>query len=342
MMKIRFNHFERVAGLFVIFAVMGLFVFALAVAIQRGVFEKKVPLRTSLENADGVREGTIVSMQGLRIGQVDEVELVSANEIYVSFRIREKYQNKIRSDSFVRSVRPFVFGEKMLEITVGNNSSPPVESNAMLRSLPTTDVMDLLSGRAAGPSVEFIERITENLKFVAEAFMDPKRSRALIKMFDEVGPLIRNASALTGEAHVLLKAANKDQQLVKVIGNMVDITNEIHKALPEVAKQSPEMLGHLGKIARNMAILTDELQRTLPAMQKIAPEIPRASERAIEALDETVVTLKALQKTFLLRSNALEVREEEATAKKLKQETERSRDPAATGDKISPAQDESK
>jgi phospholipid/cholesterol/gamma-HCH transport system substrate-binding protein len=102
------------------------------------------------------------------------------------------------------------------------------------------------------------------------------------------------------------------------------------------------MLGHLGKIARNMAILTDELQRTLPAMQKIAPEIPRASERAIEALDETVVTLKALQKTFLLRSNALEVREEEATAKKLKQETERSRDPAATGDKISPAQDESK
>lgn len=334
-MKVKFNHFERVAGLFVIVAAMGLLVFALAVAIQRGVFEPKVRLQTTLENADGVREGTIVAMQGLRIGQVDEVELISSEEVFVSFRIGKKYLSKIRSDSVVRAVRPFIIGEKTLEITIGSISSPPAVENAMLRSMPSADIMDILSGRAVGPYVEILGKMTENLKFVAEAFMDPKRSRSLVKMFDEMGPLVRNASALTGEAHTLLKAANKDQQLVKVIGNLVDITNELHKAMPEISKQSPEMLGHLSKIARNMAVLTDELQKTLPAMQKLAPEIPRASERAIEALDETVVTLKALQKSFLLRGNAREVREEEAIARKVKEEAEKSRVPAS-GEQVAP------
>lgn len=328
-MKVKFNHFERVAGLFVMFAFVGLLAFALAVAIQRGFFEPKVRLQTTLQNADGVREGTLVAMQGLRIGQVDDVELISAEEVYVSFRIGRKYLDKVRSDSVVRAVRPFVIGEKTLEITVGSFAAPPVAENAMLLSMPSADIMDILSGRAVGPYVEILGKMTENLKFVAEAFMDPKRSRSLVKMFDEMGPLVRNASALTGEANVLLKAANKDQQLVKVVGNLVAITNELHRAMPEITKHSPEMLGHLSKIARNMAVLTDELQKTLPAMQKLAPEIPRASERAIEALDETVVTLKALQKSFLLRGNAREVREEEAIAKKVKEESEKSRVPAS-------------
>ncbi|MDZ4084637.1 MAG: hypothetical protein U1E10_16975, partial [Bdellovibrionales bacterium] len=105
------------------------------------------------------------------------------------------------------------------------------------------------------------------------------------------------------------------------------ITTEVHKAMPEVTKHSPEMLGHLSKIARNMSVLTDELQKTLPMMQKLAPEIPRASERALEALDETVVTLKALQKSFLLRGSAAEVREEEALTRK-KQKQDEARVPA--------------
>ncbi len=44
----------------------------------------------------------------------------------------------------------------------------------------------------------------------------------------------------------------------------------------------------------------------------MGPELPRTSKRAIEALDETVVTLKALQKSFLLRGSVQEVRTEEA------------------------------
>jgi phospholipid/cholesterol/gamma-HCH transport system substrate-binding protein len=39
--------------------------------------------------------------------------------------------------------------------------------------------------------------------------------------------------------------------------------------------------------------------------------LPRATKRAVEALDEMVVTLKALQKSFLLSGKVKDVKEEE-------------------------------
>jgi len=326
--KVKFNRFERVAGLFVLIAFSGIFAFGVAVAIQKGIFEKKVTLQTNLESADGVREGTAVTMQGLRIGQVDSVKLVSAQEVRVIFKMSHKYLDKVRADSVVRAVRPFIIGEKSLDVTIGSSEAAPAAEMAMLKAVPTTDIMDMISGRTLGPSLEMLGRVTENLKFVAEAFVDPKRSQALVRMFDDLSPLLRNASSLSSEANGLLKAVNKDKQLVTVVNNLVAITTEVHKAMPEVTKHSPEMLGHLSKIARNMSVLTDELQKTVPMMQKLAPEIPRASERALEALDETVVTLKALQKSFLLRGSAAEVREEEALSRKMEKQDE-SRVPAA-------------
>ena len=311
-MKIKFNRFERVAGLFVLGAIVGGVALILAVAIKRGVFESKVELQTSVLTADGLREGTVVSMQGLRIGKVTEIELVSATEVHVKFKMNREYLDKVRSDSVVRILRPFIIGEKILDVSVGSREATALHENATLVSIPTTDVMEILSGRTMGPYVELMGKMADNLKIVAEYFLDPKRSQALIRMFDDLSPLLRNASSLTKQANTMLTGMNRDQQLVTMVSNLVEITNEVHRVLPAVAKESPEMLGHLAKIAKNMAILTDEIQKTLPMMQKIAPEIPKASERALEALDQTVVTLKALQKSFLLRSSVAEVHQEES------------------------------
>jgi phospholipid/cholesterol/gamma-HCH transport system substrate-binding protein len=46
-------------------------------------------------------------------------------------------------------------------------------------------------------------------------------------------------------------------------------------------------------------------------MHDVGPELPGASRRLLEALNETVVLLKAMQKSFLMRGNVREVREEE-------------------------------
>lgn len=314
-MKIKFNKYERVAGVFLLGALGGTLAFGIAVAIKKGFFEAKVNLETVVTSADGLHEGTLVTMQGLRVGSVTSVELLKAQEVLVKFEVAQKYSGQIFRDSKVKVFRPFIIGDKALDLEVVDSKSDNIVDGVRLVSEPSADIMDLVSGKTLGPSIDLLGKFAENLKYVAEAFMDPKRTQSLVKMFDELAPLLHNASSLTTEANALLKAANKNQNLAKTLQNLGDITAEIHKLMPALAKDSPEMMQHLAKIARNTAVLTDELQKTLPVVEKMAPEIPRASARALEALDETVITLKALQKSFILRGSVQDVRDEESRAK---------------------------
>jgi phospholipid/cholesterol/gamma-HCH transport system substrate-binding protein len=58
-------------------------------------------------------------------------------------------------------------------------------------------------------------------------------------------------------------------------------------------------------------VLTEEFKVVLPALAAIAPELPQTSKRAVEALDEAVVLMKALQRSFFVKGNAEKVRKEE-------------------------------
>jgi phospholipid/cholesterol/gamma-HCH transport system substrate-binding protein len=311
-MRIKFNLYERVAGLFVLIALVGCVAATAGVAVKQGWFESKTLVSTDLKNAEGIHEGSTVQMAGLHIGKVTNIELKSDNEIRVQFEVRERFINRLRTDSFVRVVRPFIIGEKVLDVSVGSDSAQVLADGALLKSEPSVDLMDMMSGRTLGPYLETMSKMVESLKTVAEAILDPQRTKVIVKIFDELHPLVQNMSAMAGGVNGLLKQVNGKKQLTQVVNNLVAITDEVNLALPAIKKDSPQMAADVAKIARNMAVLTDEMQKALPALQELGPELPRVSKRAIEALDETVVTLKALQKSFLLRGSVRDVKTEEA------------------------------
>ncbi len=310
-MKTKFNKSERIAGLFVITAVVGSLAIGVAVAIKKGLFETKIHLSAELKNADGVHEGTQVLIAGLKAGSVSDVKLISNERILVQFEIGQSYGEHLREDSVVRLMRPFIIGEKVLEVTVGSDSEKRLAENALLKSEETVDLMDLASGRSLGKYLSSMTSMTENAKFIIEKMLDPKRSTNILKMFDDMQPLVKNMVGISGEANSMMKQMNQRKQLVHLVDNLAVMTDEVNLMIPEFRKQSPQMAGDIAKITRSMAVLSDQLQKTLPALIELGPEIPKASRRAFEALDETVITLKALQKSFLMRGNVKEVREEE-------------------------------
>lgn len=334
-MKVKFNKFERVAGLFVLSTILGGLGLVAVIAIKQGWFEAKVHFETTLTNADGVHAGTLVQMAGLRAGAVTAVELRSNNAVHVSFEISEKYHELVREDSVVRMIRPFIISEKVVDVSVGNLNLPQAKSDTELKSVQTADIMDFISGKTLAPYFDTIGKMMENLRFVAETILDPERSKDIVRIFDELRPLTQNMNIMAKQVGDLLRDSNKNKQLVHTINSLAAMTGELNKLLPEmnkivpelagVAKDSPKLASDMAKIAANLAVLTDEMSSTLPALKEtlheVGPEVPRAARRAMEALDETVVTLKALQRSFILRSNAQEVREEEA-------ERDRKRQPA--------------
>lgn len=311
-MKIKFNKFERVAGLFVLLAIVGFGSALVTIAVKQSWFESKIYYSAIFESADGVHSGTQVQMAGLKAGSVDSVDLTLENKIAIRFYIFEKYQSKVRADSVVQLVRPFVIGERVVELTVGAPDQKLMADNSIIPTRNTMDLMSLLNGKNLGESLQALSGLMNNLKFLAESFLSKERTEALVAAFDRIDPLLKNVNIMAIEMVKLSKQATKDENLGVVLKELSVTTKEINQLLPALNQQSPHLAKDMAALIENLSILTKEFKVVIPALVEIAPQLPKASRRAVEALDEAVVLIKAMQKNFVIRGSVKDVRDEEA------------------------------
>jgi phospholipid/cholesterol/gamma-HCH transport system substrate-binding protein len=311
-MIIKFNKFERVAGLFVAAAVVGSVLAAVAVAVKKGWFSSKIPYETVMTSADGIHSGTLVQIAGLRAGSVDDVELLSADKVRVRFAVMEKFRKQIRTDSKIQILRPFIIGEKVLEVSVGSENENLMPPGDVIPVHSSFDIMDLVSGKKLGPFLGTLDKLSDNLRVLGEAFSDSKRTESLVKMFDRVGPLLVNMNKMAISVNRVTDGLNNHKRLEILVGNLTTLTSQVNHVVAGIQAESPNAGRDLGLLIRNLGNLVGEMEKLTPAITAIAPELPRTTLKAVEALNEAVVLLKAFQKSFLLRGSVKEVKEEEA------------------------------
>lgn len=154
------------------------------------------------------------------------------------------------------------------------------------------DMMDIVSGKKIGPFLGSIEGLATNLSTLAQAFADPKRTQAFVKMFDRMDPLILSLGKMSNE--------------------VAKLAADVNVILPQMQKEAPDLGKQVAQLVNQMKIITTTLT---PAFKEVGPDLPHVSRRAVEALDEMVVTLKAIQKSFLLSGKVQDVRQEERERK---------------------------
>ncbi len=313
MKKVKFTKYEKIAGLFVV-GTFGVLVATFAVlALQQGWLKPKVHLQTELAAADGIRKGTSVHMAGLKVGVVSQVQLKSQGGVRVHFKVQQDYFDKIRADSVVTSTRPFVIGEKILEISVGSESSPQRIAGSLLPFEASLDMLDLLNGGKVGSLFENMSSALENLSYLVEAFSDRQRTEDFVEIYDQVKPLVKNLSQMAQETHWLVLHLNKKDRMVRLVDELKQTSHHVNSALPQMLEG--DLIQKMTQLADNLNTITEELAEFVPVMKEFGPEMPQVGRRAIEALDETVVTLKAMQQSFMLRGATKKVRDQEKEAR---------------------------
>ena len=329
-MKTKFSQFERVAGLFVLIAIGGFFIAGLTIGIRRGWFETKATYRAKFISGDGLFPGMPVQISGLRAGAVDDVELYSDNQVIVEFHVLERFSNKIRRDTVIRTIRPFLIGDKVIDISTGGLESEVIPEGEFVKVEATVDLMDMIGGRHMTKALDSLSAITDNLKIVVEAFADQSRTKAFIQMFDNLSPLLSDARVLSRELIQVSQGLNNKKGLEKTIANAAILTEELKLIAPQLRsfhEAAPELGRDMGRMVTQLGQLTEALARVLPDLIKIAPELPKATQTAVAAMNEAVIVLKAMQKSFLLKGSVQEVKEEEAAREKEQQKSEK-RQPA--------------
>lgn len=285
-MKVKYSKFEKIAGLFVLVAFVGTIVSFVGLAIKKGWFSPTVTFHTYISSAEGVVPGTIVQMSGLKVGTVTDAKLISQDKIKVNFTVFSEYGKQIGSNSHVMVFRPFLIGDKVLDIQSKGDSEDSLDPGSEIPYVASTDIMEILSGKKMGMALSSFEELTKSLKIIGEALADEKRAKNFIRVMDQLEPLVRNMNHMSIEVSKVTSVALRDQKF-------------------------EEMMEQMPQLVENLSVLTEEFKKITPAISTVAPDLPNASLRALEALDEAVVLLKAMQKSFFLRGSVEDVREQE-------------------------------
>src|SRR5262249_10849277 len=102
---------------------------------ERRLFESSVKFRAEFKDVQGLKVSAPIRMGGIDIGHVGDVGYGKNPEdtkIYVMLEVVKSEASRIKTDSRVRITTKGLLGDKMIEITKGNDATLPPGSTIQL------------------------------------------------------------------------------------------------------------------------------------------------------------------------------------------------------------------
>src|SRR5688572_7820147 len=131
-------------GLFVTVGVL-LFIFAIYyLGSQQNLFGNTFRLNALFYNVSGLQVGNNVRFQGINIGTVDAIEIVSDTSIKISMRVEDDVRKFIRKDAMASVGSEGLMGNRVINIIPGTPGSETVEEDGYLASIPPIDMDQIM------------------------------------------------------------------------------------------------------------------------------------------------------------------------------------------------------
>ena len=134
-------------------AILGFVILAAALVLVsggRGLFTPKYTVKTHLQNASGLRKGSLIWLAGVEVGSVDEVRVSRSDDpsraVEVVMKIDLAYQQSIRQDSEATLGSIGLLGDKYIEISRGSQSEPVVSDGGVIDGSSPPDIKRIIQG----------------------------------------------------------------------------------------------------------------------------------------------------------------------------------------------------
>ena len=131
-----------IVGIFVTLAFV-VFVFVVfSMGGGGGLLGSQLSVFGRFSQVKGLHNGSEVSLSGLRIGVVKEIQVTdtSSKELIVQMNIAKKYARALREDSIATIKTQGVLGDKYIEISIGSDESPLLKQGDFIKSAEPPDI----------------------------------------------------------------------------------------------------------------------------------------------------------------------------------------------------------
>jgi phospholipid/cholesterol/gamma-HCH transport system substrate-binding protein len=251
----RENAMKLRVGVFVLLALATFLGLIYALGARARLFESRYTIHAEFTEVGGLVEGATVRLAGVQIGRVTAVTLPGqpGGKVRVDLTIARRFSDRVRKNSVARIETQGLLGDKIVEITVGDTTAPPLAPGEVLVSRDPADFSRIISSGA------------ETAKNVAELAI------ALRETADKVNQskIIENAAATVGK-----------------LGNVVDQVEHGRGWAHALLYEEPVALRRVNELIATTQTIIDRVEKGQGAVGVlVSPEGTASAKRFVAAMD---------------------------------------------------------
>jgi len=290
-------------GLTVLFASITLAVLTFLMSGTTGIFTPKITVHSYFDNAQGLRNGAPVRLQGVDIGNVTRVRVVPnkpRTPVEVTMKVNTRYGCNIRKDSVASLSTAGVLGETFIDIDSSLAKSPEARDGDILPIRDNPDIQDVV--RASQGTLQnldaLLKRTDRILAFVesgqgsiGKLIYDPllyNRFADTVNEFKGIVDQIRSGQGSLGKLVANEEAYNKAMAAVDKVNLLIDDLQQGKGTAGKLLKD-PALYNNANETITNVKKLTDDINAGKGAIGKLTKD-----EALAQKLDNTISKLSAI------------------------------------------------
>ena len=288
-----------------------------------GIFARKIVLHSYFPNAAGLKEGAVVSLEGVTIGNVTRMRVVPArnpNPVEVTMEVGEKYLDDLHTDSVTSIQAAGVLGDSYVDIDSTHATGPRPSNGAELKASGAPTIQSII-----GSSQDSIKKINELISKVDTLFDTLNTKRGTVGEFindpvlaKKVVTIVTDLETITGaiaQGKGTLGELVNDNTLYTKLNSVADridsITADLDAGKGTAGKllKDETLYNNLNAAVANVNQLTAQINSGKGSVGKLVkdPEFARKLDDAVTNLDNILKSINSGQGTAgqLVQNRAL-------------------------------------
>jgi phospholipid/cholesterol/gamma-HCH transport system substrate-binding protein len=278
-----------------------------------GLFARRIELRCYFPNAGGLKDGAVVSLEGVTIGNVVHMRVIPArnpNPVEVTMQVGEKYVYDLHTDSLASIQAAGVLGDSYLDIDSTHATGPPVSNGAELQQSGAPTIQSVIntsevSIQEINVLIHKFETLVDTLnkgKGTAGEFLnDPTMARNIGSMAANLRTITDNISNGKGSLGQLINDDTLYKKMNSAVDNLNSITTDLQAGKGTAGKllKDETLYNNLNAATANLNQLTAQINSGKGSLGKLVkdPEFARKLDDTLTNLDEISKGINAGQGT---------------------------------------------
>lgn len=227
-------------GLTVFIGLVILFVFLFIVGSENNFLTSKYQLKIFVDNVQGLNSGSMVSLGGIKIGSVKDIEFArkdGVNGVNVTLDILTKYKPEVTKKSTAQLKTIGLLGDQFVDISIGQKGDEPLAEGEYIKVKPTL-TFDKFADKI-DPVVDDFSGVMKNLKVISDS--------------------IAHGSGMVGR---MINSPATGRNLDELIANVNSVTSAIRHREGTLGKLAYDssLYNNLNELTGNINSITDSVK----------------------------------------------------------------------------------